>query len=119
MDKLLAGFITVFVCAMIFIAIDSFGISQTERISTIVEKKVYEPPYTTTSTTKIGDIDVPVTTHHPETHNLQFRIDKKKHSLVVSSSLYYRVEVGDQIRVTYTIGRITKKAYPKSASIAE
>lgn len=73
----------------------------------------YQPPRTTTSYTKVGDVSVPTTTHHPEEYNVfvafydEKRQKDRQRWYDIDEHTFHDINVGDEVFVD---GRVVKKA---------
>ena len=87
--------------------IDSVGVTPTKTTTTVVEQKHVVPAHTTIAMMLVGKVMVPITTHHPESYYLDFKIDGKDMESSVDKNFFDKLTVGEKIEVDYGLGRLT------------
>lgn len=97
----------------IFSLLDSCGRPEKEGYGEIIGK-YYHEPYTTTTFIKSGDVNVPITTFHPERWSVDITVDGSTDGIDVSESYYNSATDNQQVYVSYVRGRISNKLYIKS-----
>src|SRR3989339_310561 len=93
---------------LIFIMVDSVGITPTNTTTTVVEVRQVVPAHTTILL--LGETTFPQ--YHPESYRLYFKIDGEKVFLTVGKKFFADVKVGDMIEVDYGFERLSKLPQP-------
>jgi hypothetical protein len=94
---------------LVFILVDSVGITPTKTTVTVVDEKQVVPVHTTYILMG-GKIFIPQ--HHPESYRLHFKIDGEEVSLTVDKKFFDDIKVGDKIEVDYGFGRLSNSHQP-------
>lgn len=97
---------------IVFIVVNSVGITPTKTMITEVESKRIIPAYTTTVFMMTGKIMLPVVTHHPESYCLHFKIDNRELESTVKKEFFKNLSVGDKIEVYYGFKRLSDSYVP-------
>ncbi len=97
---------------LIFILVNSVGITPTKTAITVVESKQVVPAHTTTMFVMSGKVMVPITTYHPESYKLHFKIDVKDLESTVEKEFFDSVKTDEKIEVDYGFGRLNGSYEP-------
>lgn len=118
-DRVMASIMVILMLAvvallgfLVYMLVDSVGITATKTTTTVVETKQIVPAHNTTSFIMAGKTTIPMTTHHPESYHLQFKIDSKRIESEVNKGFFDNLDVGDLITVDYGFGRLSGSVEP-------
>lgn len=93
---------------LVYLLIDSVGITATNTTITVVESKEVVSAHTTYIL--VGKVLVPQ--FQPESYRLHFRIDGTRVSSTVEKDFFDNVSIGDRIEVDYGFGRLSNSLQP-------
>lgn len=118
--SLLSMFFLVALLALaVFYVADSFSINATSSTTAMVERKEIVPPHVSTTLLPSGKVVIPISTHHPESYHLYFKIDGRECHLAVEKKLFDGFNIGDRIEVSYGFSRIMRTYMPVAVRVAE
>jgi len=91
--------------SIIIWAVDSWFMPTFEGQGVIVDKSI-TPAHSTTNIVKVGNSNIPITTHHKEAYYLDVKIDGRQDSVGVKKKFYKKAQIGDMLRCKYSYGRL-------------
>ena len=95
-----------------FAVFNSMKVAATKTAITKIEKKEIIPAHSTTTFMMVKAMTIPVTTHHPKSYCLRFKIDGRELSSFVKKEFSDSLSVGDKIEDDYGFGRLDGSYIP-------
>jgi len=105
-----------FVIYLIFHLIDTVGVKGERKTITKIRRKKINPAYTTIISITTNGVTTMIPQHHPETYCIDYMLEGFLRSSSVRKDFFDSLSLGDGLRVTYGMGRITKNFVPVNFS---
>lgn len=99
---------------LIYAIIDTAWVRPTGSAHTRIDGGRIVPAHTTTTMMVVGKTVIPHTIHHQTEYYIRFVVLGVALEMSVEKRFFDVVDAGDEIEVTYGIGRLSKEIFPMS-----